>query len=115
MKIPLSDSVVQNFLRTGKDLLVSKYKPERLILFGSRATGTAREESDLDILIVSRAFIITWGMGGNSAKFRKIFSFKASPLTCADFDRRSISITSLHAGHGKAIFFPGCNRSSGIL
>ncbi len=56
MKTPLSDSVVQDFLRTGKDLLVSKYKPERLILFGSRVTGTAREDSDLDILIVSRAF-----------------------------------------------------------
>jgi predicted nucleotidyltransferase len=56
MKIPLSDLVVQNFLRTGKDLLVSKYKPERLILFGSRATGTAHEDSDLDILIVSHAF-----------------------------------------------------------
>lgn len=32
--------------------LVEKYDPERIILFGSHATGTAREDSDFDLLIV---------------------------------------------------------------
>jgi HEPN domain-containing protein len=32
--------------------LVEKYDPERIILFGSHAKGNAREDSDLDLLIV---------------------------------------------------------------
>lgn len=31
-------------------------KPEKMLLFGSRATGKARPDSDYDILIVSNAF-----------------------------------------------------------
>ena len=30
------------------------YKPERVILYGSRARGDAREDSDIDLLIVKR-------------------------------------------------------------
>jgi len=33
-------------------LLVSKFHPERIILFGSYARGTADERSDVDILII---------------------------------------------------------------
>lgn len=32
--------------------LIEGYKPERIILFGSRATGEARAESDFDLLII---------------------------------------------------------------
>lgn len=32
--------------------LISAYDPERIILFGSHATGDAQEESDIDLLIV---------------------------------------------------------------
>ncbi len=34
------------------DRIVETVHPERVILFGSRATGTARPDSDLDLLIV---------------------------------------------------------------
>ena len=37
-----------------RDRIVQAYKPERIILFGSAATGTAREDSDLDLLIIKR-------------------------------------------------------------
>ena len=33
-------------------LIVENYAPERVILFGSEATGEADEESDVDLLIV---------------------------------------------------------------
>jgi predicted nucleotidyltransferase len=33
-----------------------KLKPEKIILFGSRARGEALEESDYDLIIVSRVF-----------------------------------------------------------
>jgi len=35
-----------------KDRLVEKFKPQRIIIFGSQARGTADEKSDVDILVV---------------------------------------------------------------
>jgi len=32
--------------------LVAGYAPDRIILFGSRAAGTARDDSDVDLLVV---------------------------------------------------------------
>ena len=32
--------------------LVREYDPDRIILFGSRALGTATEDSDIDLLVV---------------------------------------------------------------
>ena len=32
--------------------LVREYDPDRIILFGSRAAGTAREDSDIDLLVL---------------------------------------------------------------
>jgi predicted nucleotidyltransferase len=34
------------------DFVVSKYKPETIILFGSYATKTERKNSDIDLLII---------------------------------------------------------------
>ncbi len=34
------------------DRIVSKFHPEKIILFGSWARGEAREDSDLDLLVV---------------------------------------------------------------
>jgi predicted nucleotidyltransferase len=34
------------------DQVRTKYKPERIVLFGSSARGTMREDSDIDILII---------------------------------------------------------------
>jgi len=36
-------------------ILVKDYQPERIILFGSYANGTAHEESDLDLAIVKKS------------------------------------------------------------
>lgn len=35
-----------------KETLKAKYKPKRLFLFGSRANGTARDDSDYDFVMV---------------------------------------------------------------
>jgi len=35
------------------DRVATKFNPRRVILFGSHATGTATEQSDVDLLVVS--------------------------------------------------------------
>ncbi len=37
-----------------RDAIVKAYRPEKIILFGSAASGDAREDSDLDLLIIKR-------------------------------------------------------------
>jgi predicted nucleotidyltransferase len=41
-------------LDTIVETIVQEAQPERVILFGSRARGTAQEESDYDLLVVVR-------------------------------------------------------------
>ena len=35
------------------EIIVNNYKPDKVILFGSYAQGTAEENSDLDLMIIS--------------------------------------------------------------
>ncbi len=44
----ISDSTIKSITRR----LVKRFHPERIILFGSQARGTADEHSDVDILVV---------------------------------------------------------------
>ncbi len=37
-----------------RDRIVQAYRPEKIILFGSAASDDAREDSDLDLLIIKR-------------------------------------------------------------
>jgi predicted nucleotidyltransferase len=37
------------------DRIVSVVRPEKIILFGSRAQGTARADSDFDLLVVAKS------------------------------------------------------------
>ena len=41
------------------DLLVRRFSPEKIILFGSYASGTAREDSDVDLLVVAETDLPT--------------------------------------------------------
>lgn len=52
----VKDEVVQGFLVEYLARLRAEYDPVHLILFGSRATGTAHEESDIDLVIVGERF-----------------------------------------------------------
>lgn len=44
--------VTDDFLESLADRIVELAHPRQVILFGSRARGTAREDSDLDLLII---------------------------------------------------------------
>jgi len=45
---PVTDDTIQRMARR----IVRRFKPERIILFGSRARGDATPDSDVDLLVV---------------------------------------------------------------
>jgi predicted nucleotidyltransferase len=48
------DPVQEQALQEITHRLISRFTPRRILLYGSRATGTARPDSDYDLLIVWR-------------------------------------------------------------
>lgn len=44
--------VTDQDIRALADKIVAEFHPEKIILFGSRAYGTPREDSDVDLLVV---------------------------------------------------------------
>ncbi|HID24193.1 MAG TPA: nucleotidyltransferase domain-containing protein [Planctomycetaceae bacterium] len=52
----VTDKWVQKFVREVLPQIVRQYCPRQVVLFGSRARGTAKEESDLDIIVISDRF-----------------------------------------------------------
>lgn len=55
MRAPTFPRVTQDLLDLVATRIVSVGSPERVVLFGSHARGTARPDSDLDLLIVERS------------------------------------------------------------
>jgi predicted nucleotidyltransferase len=47
--------VTDDLLREMTEAVVSEVRPETVILFGSHATGTARPDSDVDLLVIESA------------------------------------------------------------
>ncbi len=52
----MKDVWLQRFERIVLPVLESEFKPETVIIFGSRVTGKAHEGSDIDILLISEFF-----------------------------------------------------------
>ncbi|MCL5104740.1 MAG: nucleotidyltransferase domain-containing protein [Armatimonadetes bacterium] len=55
-QVSVQDEVVARFLDEKLDLIRQEYSPTQLIVFGSRAEGRAREDSDIDLIVVSEKF-----------------------------------------------------------
>ena len=45
--------ITENEIESITGLIIKKYNPEKIILFGSYAVGNATDESDLDLLVIS--------------------------------------------------------------
>ncbi|WXG42308.1 MAG: nucleotidyltransferase domain-containing protein [Candidatus Freyarchaeum deiterrae] len=52
----VNDIWIEKFQKEALPRIVQDIKPERVLFFGSRVTGNAKEESDLDVIIISEAF-----------------------------------------------------------
>ncbi|MCU0645501.1 MAG: nucleotidyltransferase domain-containing protein [bacterium] len=50
------DAVLKIIRQFRRALELSNIRVERLILFGSHAVGTAREDSDIDVVVISPSF-----------------------------------------------------------
>ncbi|MDK9699984.1 MAG: nucleotidyltransferase domain-containing protein [bacterium] len=48
----MSDTINIESIRKVAAEIAARFSPERIVLFGSRATGTAQPDSDVDLLIV---------------------------------------------------------------
>ncbi|RPI54938.1 MAG: nucleotidyltransferase domain-containing protein [Chloroflexi bacterium] len=46
--VPVTDTLLKEITRR----IVERFDPERIVLFGSRATGSSRTDSDVDLLVV---------------------------------------------------------------
>ena len=51
-----NDKLIKLFKKTLLPQICKEYKPQTIILFGSRIKGNATLNSDLDIIIVSKSF-----------------------------------------------------------
>ena len=52
----MSDPIIEIFRSEILPILIELFQPEDVILFGSRVVGSAHEESDLDVILVSKIF-----------------------------------------------------------
>ncbi len=52
----MNDPVIEVFRLEILPRLIDLFQPEDVILFGSRVQGTARDDSDLDVIVVSECF-----------------------------------------------------------
>lgn len=50
------DSWIEKFQREAMPKLIEEFKPQKVIIFGSRVRGAARKDSDIDVIIISPDF-----------------------------------------------------------
>lgn len=86
----------------------AKFKPEKIILFGSRARGDWLNESDYDFIIVSKKFEGTDFIGRATRVLRECYSGIGPDLLCytpEEFKRKTkqISIVASAAREGVAL------------
>ena len=51
------DHWVEKFRKEALPKLVEEFKPEKVILFGSRVRRTAKKDSDIDVILISSYFV----------------------------------------------------------
>ena len=74
------------------EVIARKYKPEKIILFGSHAYGEPHEESDIDLLIIKKTrkgfFDRLYDVRRISSEARRGYAFEPVVLTPAEVNKR---------------------------
>jgi len=52
----MADRWIERFREEALPKLVEEFSPENVLIFGSRASGSAEENSDIDVIVVSSYF-----------------------------------------------------------
>ena len=52
----MDDHWIERFQKEALPKLAEEFKPESVLIFGSRARGVAEEDSDIDVIMVSSYF-----------------------------------------------------------
>jgi len=52
----MADRWIAKFKKDAAPKLVKEFKPRKIIVFGSRMQGTAKRDSDIDVIVVSSYF-----------------------------------------------------------
>jgi predicted nucleotidyltransferase len=52
----VKDRWIQRFKKEVLPVLLSEFEPETVIIFGSRITGNATEDSDIDVVLAAESF-----------------------------------------------------------
>lgn len=52
----MADRWIARFQREALPKLTEEFKPEKVIIFGSRVRGNARKDSDIDVIVISSYF-----------------------------------------------------------
>jgi Nucleotidyltransferase domain. len=52
----INDQWIEKFQREALPQIIKNLKPKKILLFGSRVTGNATQDSDLDIILISDVF-----------------------------------------------------------
>ncbi len=52
----MNDYWIERFKKEALPKIIEEFHPEKVFLFGSRIKGEAREESDIDVILVAKAF-----------------------------------------------------------
>ena len=100
---------MQKALAAIMDYAVYLAKPEKVILFGSYATGKNNLYSDVDLLIITRHVYLRQELENDIAVFAKEFSLKANVLvhTPEEIDnakKEPLSFLNIIRQGGKTVF-----------
>ncbi|MEZ8220078.1 HEPN domain-containing protein [Candidatus Fervidibacteria bacterium JGI MDM2 JNZ-1-D12] len=56
LEVEIKDAELSRYIEANLERILQLFSPRHIIAFGSRANGTAKEDSDIDLIVVSDAF-----------------------------------------------------------
>ncbi len=106
----MSDPWIDRFNKEVLPLIVAEFKPVKVMFFGSRVSGDASKDSDIDVIIISEAFkdipfVKRMGKILNLTRFPKHVDYLCyTPEEFNNVKNNSIVIEDALENHLEAVF-----------